>query len=369
MNSFSEAIYFTYDAAINPDLWPEALSKIGALFDAEGAVVIFYKNCAPADFIFSGNLTHAVRVYMDEEWWRQDIHAQRAIESHLTSGDVFSDFTIATKQEIETLPIYVDFFRRVGFGWRMSTVMLPDLDMLVALSLPRAKAKGPFTAEEMATLQAIGRHAEQALRISLRIANLEARETVLIAALDAMEVGIYGLAADQTLVLANLAAREQIPNHFTTDEGRLVPVGKEDRGRFQALTTAAHISMADTTPPQSCALTGLNGQRIIVTALPVTDLGRERIGLDAGTSTLLIAQPVERQHMVDPTALRDVFGLSLGEARLAALIGGGLPVREAAGKLGITEGTARIVLKRVFRKLGVNRQAELVLQISSLCGR
>lgn len=64
--------------------------------------------------------------------------------------------------------------------------------------------------------------------------------------------------------------------------------------------------------------------------------------------------------------VRDIFGLTAGEARLAALIGGGLTVAEAARRLGVTEGTARVVLKHVFRKLGISRQAELVLRMSTL---
>jgi DNA-binding CsgD family transcriptional regulator len=47
------------------------------------------------------------------------------------------------------------------------------------------------------------------------------------------------------------------------------------------------------------------------------------------------------------------------EARLAALVGSGLSPRESAEKLGITEETARTVLKRVFSKTGVSRQSEL----------
>jgi DNA-binding CsgD family transcriptional regulator len=62
----------------------------------------------------------------------------------------------------------------------------------------------------------------------------------------------------------------------------------------------------------------------------------------------------------DPAFLRDTFGLTLGEARVAALVGFGMAPRAAAEKLGIAESTARTVLKRVFDKVGVSRQSELV---------
>jgi DNA-binding CsgD family transcriptional regulator len=61
----------------------------------------------------------------------------------------------------------------------------------------------------------------------------------------------------------------------------------------------------------------------------------------------------------DPSIIRDVMGLTLSEARIASLIGSGLPPREAAAKLGIAEETARKALKQVFTKVGVSRQSEL----------
>ena len=68
----------------------------------------------------------------------------------------------------------------------------------------------------------------------------------------------------------------------------------------------------------------------------------------------------------EPTILRDLLGLTLGEARLAALVGAGLPPKEAAQKLGIAEVTARSVLKSVFVKAGVSRQSELASLLTRL---
>ena len=43
----------------------------------------------------------------------------------------------------------------------------------------------------------------------------------------------------------------------------------------------------------------------------------------------------------------------------SALVGSGTPPRDAAERLGITEETARTVLKRVFAKVGISRQSDL----------
>lgn len=61
-----------------------------------------------------------------------------------------------------------------------------------------------------------------------------------------------------------------------------------------------------------------------------------------------------------------LLGLTPGEGRLAALVGCGHSPREAALKLGITEETARTVLKRVYEKLQIRRQGELAAFISQI---
>ena len=72
---------------------------------------------------------------------------------------------------------------------------------------------------------------------------------------------------------------------------------------------------------------------------------------------------------LDPSVVRDLLGLTLAEARLASLVGGGLPPKEAGGKLGITEESARTVLKRVFAKTGVSSQSQLAGLLTRLVMR
>jgi DNA-binding CsgD family transcriptional regulator len=68
----------------------------------------------------------------------------------------------------------------------------------------------------------------------------------------------------------------------------------------------------------------------------------------------------------DPALVRDVLGLTLGEARVASLVGSGLAPRAAAEQLGIAEETARSTLKSVFSKVGVSRQSELAALLARL---
>ena len=70
-----------------------------------------------------------------------------------------------------------------------------------------------------------------------------------------------------------------------------------------------------------------------------------------------VVPPVESSEQ---DRLRQVFALSPAQARLAELLFKGVRVKQAAGQLGITEGSARQYLKVIFTKTGARRQADLV---------
>jgi pimeloyl-ACP methyl ester carboxylesterase/DNA-binding CsgD family transcriptional regulator len=70
-------------------------------------------------------------------------------------------------------------------------------------------------------------------------------------------------------------------------------------------------------------------------------------------------------------SIRESFGLTPAETRLAARLKDGLTLKEAAGDLGVSVNTVRNQLRAIFEKMGLNRQSELVralTQLSSLSG-
>jgi DNA-binding CsgD family transcriptional regulator len=81
------------------------------------------------------------------------------------------------------------------------------------------------------------------------------------------------------------------------------------------------------------------------------------------TATAIIIDP-DTDQRVPAGALAAFFSLPPGEARVAAEIASGATPRTAARNLGLTEESVRVILKRVYSKLNVSRQAELVLLAS-----
>lgn len=82
---------------------------------------------------------------------------------------------------------------------------------------------------------------------------------------------------------------------------------------------------------------------------------------------LLLTDPM-RDQRGHPSAGLQILGLTPGEARIAALVGSGRRVRDAASELGITESTARSALKVAYEKLRICKQSELAKIVARLEG-
>ena len=82
---------------------------------------------------------------------------------------------------------------------------------------------------------------------------------------------------------------------------------------------------------------------------------------------LLLADTLRAQRG-RPSAGLQILGLTPGEARVAALVGSGRPVKDAARELGITESTARSALKVAYEKLRIRKQSELAKVVARLEG-
>lgn len=70
--------------------------------------------------------------------------------------------------------------------------------------------------------------------------------------------------------------------------------------------------------------------------------------------------PNDPRKEIDQETLQRLFRLAPSHARLLALLVGGDQIKSAAAKLGVTEGSARQYLKKIFEKTGARRQMDLI---------
>ncbi|HET7714399.1 MAG TPA: helix-turn-helix transcriptional regulator [Bauldia sp.] len=360
----AEAVAAIYAAATAPVLWPQTLEAVAAVFEDAGANLFYVRDDGSYGIVVTPSLVETQRDY-DAGWWREDIRTTRAIEYGYTEGvDAKTDRHIASDDEIANHPYYRDFLRPHGLGWFAGVPISPDPRTALAMTVHRSAAtKPPYSDEELALATWLGRHAEHALRLSARLLTAEMAAIAFGEALTRLDVGVFLVTGAGTVVVANRIAESLIGDMLTVSQGRLAAPFEPERSLLQQAIeqTVASDPSEPHGVPRPVVLQGASDNGFAVAyVLPVRtirDHPLDRALSDA--NAIVVVRRGTRAEPIDPALVRDLLSLTLGEARVAALVGAGMPPKDAAVRLGIAEQTVRTVLKRVFAKTGISRQSDL----------
>lgn len=372
-DGFVKAVEATYGAAAEPSRWPDALWAIARCFGDVGAAISYQRDDGSLGAIVSPGMEPGQREY-DQGWWEQDIRFTRGHElGFVAAGDTITDRHVVTEAEIATLPFYAQFLAKYGLRWFAGTNISPDPSMRAVLSIQRVAVRLPYSDEELTLLARLGRHVEAALRLGIRLMDAELSALSLGDALARLGAGVFLLDGSARVLFSNPAGERLIGTGLLVRNRRLAAFG---RAQHDALDAAVKATLADAPEAWGASqrpvlLDGGSSHRFLAAyVLPVR--GRADHPADLvlrNVRALVVVLASGSADPPDPSLVRDLLGLTLGEARVASLVGHGLPPRDAAEKLGIAEETARNTLKRVFAKIGVSRQSELATLLSNLAMR
>lgn len=367
---FLAAVEAIYGAAPDPQKWPAALGAVADCFGDVGGVLLWQRDDGSFGSIVSERLVRAQRDY-ESGWTNRDIRARRATErGYFFSGAPFTDRHLCTDEEIRSDPCYTDFLAKHGLGWVAAIAVSSDPHVGVILSIQRdSSRKPPFSNDELTLLARIGRHIENALRLSIRLLDSELANVGLGDALARIGIGVFAIDSLCRIVFVNAAAQRLLGDEGHRIESRL-------RIGFGTAREAIDIAIANLVrgePPDVFAEpkpflvhSVQSNRRLTVYLLPMPkrDNLAEHFLTRARAIVLVIEQGLGEPP--DPAVVRDLLGLTLGEARIAALVGSGFAPKDAAERLGISGETARNHLKSVFAKAGISRQSELSALLARL---
>lgn len=201
--------------------------------------------------------------------------------------------------------------------------------------------------EALALLEDLAPWLVHAARTTLHLRALSATSSALQRSLDRLRIGVILLDDAHRVVLANrsaVALLEGADGSSFVAANALAP----RRDRIQLAVERLLDSRATGAGPAR--------PHVSISRLAHPDEISSFLG---ATTVVFIPDPATvESELVDP--LRKHYGLTPAEARLAALLASDFTLDEAAEHLGLSVGTVRTRLKRLFEKTGTNRQASLV---------
>lgn len=345
-----------YEAAVVPEQWPALLESISDRIGAFGATVLT-RSAHGVSIIPSPRIERTVDEYIAEGWANDPDYAAPLI------ADQYPGFRAETHyrsiEEIERLPVHVEFLAPRGLVGGVGTVLQGAHDDVVQLAL---EGLPTHAAAEAATPWLDQLRAPLGRALSLTAAIKAQRTEATVAALDLAGVAAAVVSGDGRLRAAN--------HRFTGRLGdRLIdrPIGLRFADRFLQAQFAVALSAAGTgAGVHSIALAATEDQpACAIHLLPLRRGARDVFGWDG---VLLLLAEAANASVPGADLLRLLFDLTPAEARLTRHLVEGRTPAEAAALLRITDATARTHLRRIFAKTGVRRQAELVRLMLGLGG-
>ena len=235
------------------------------------------------------------------------------------------------------------------------------------LNINRPRRRGSFDAGDLEIAALYHPHFIRAFELGRKLAVSGPLDPELSVLFSNSSHSLFVTGSDGRIIRANLSAEalltgasglRSVAGYLTCDQlgpGRRLTAliaaagaGERQRGGSMVLTVSER------------------GPLLSITVVPLRVPGHPIY--NAAPRVLICATDPGRDVPVPEQRLRDVFGLTSAEARVAvALVDrGDLPA--AAGKLGIALNTARIHLGRIYEKTGVNRQIALANLVTRCAG-
>jgi DNA-binding CsgD family transcriptional regulator len=225
-----------------------------------------------------------------------------------------------------------------------------------SLVLPRS-AKWKPSPGDRALLKRLAPHIVTTRRLHVGLGDRARDAEALISAFDRLVLGVVFVCENERVSYANKSAADLLGvSPGFTDPAVLAAAVPDERTRAWRRLLKSN---ADPTRKAMVFAHPEDGRPLQMLATRFSWTEGEGTAAARFGRAMFIGDP--RQRSGDPAGiLHELFGLTPSEARLALLLVADCSVEEAAGLLGITENTARSVLRTIFAKTGTNRQASLV---------
>ncbi|MGF6229846.1 DNA-binding CsgD family transcriptional regulator [Inquilinus ginsengisoli] len=357
-----------YDTVASPDAWPDAVAAIAAAAHGQrGSLLVEDQPQRRADLMIGWRWDPAHLKRMSAPGaprtapWAATLPLGRAVRS------------LALKPERDF--IRSDFYNEVVrpngdfYGVVALVRQTPTHSSYVAVR--RVLGAPDFTDRDVEALQAVLPHLARILELRQTLGGADLRLAGAMAVLDRIDLGLILCDAESRPAYLNRRAEALVarPDGLSAGSAGIAAALPQETRRLRhavAMAAAAGAARPDMDAAARAAAAGTrmrlsrpSGARpLLLTVIPLRQFGVGDCRPQAQVAIFIIDP--EHNPTPAPALLQEMFGLTAAEAGFAVEIGQGDGIQAAAGRLSISDNTARTHLSRIFEKTGTNRQAELV---------
>lgn len=346
-----------YEAAFVPEAWPDVLDQLAEASDSAGAALILFEDKQPMRFTATGPSAEVMQAFSDSQAWMRSPRIPH-FQAHPFTGFVIADEYFGP--EIVRDGPETEFRLRHNLGAQAGTMIPMPTGEIVVFAFDRNVADGAFDAGHVAMLDTLCPHLSRAGLMTARLKLVQAKATV--STLEALGIPAAVLTRTGKVRAANALLDSVSDTLLPIAFGGLAISSASANRLFQDAIAHALNSTDDFV--RSIPVRAHDDQpALVVHVLPVFRTARDVL---FGADILIAVTSVRPDNLVpSPPILMGLFDLTPSEARIAASLASGKSLRDAAGEMAISFGSARTYLAHVFAKTGTNQQSQLVSLLKS----
>lgn len=361
-----------YEAALESERWPKALEKL-QLFLNGGAYAHFLwdKESGQVPLMyFSGYSSEVIEAYKNHY---SAIEPGADYIRRNSNLPLLHDYMWIDERAMELDEYHTWLERETGMRYRLGGFVANSERYLGITALQRSRRQGPAGERDQQLFLRLLPHIRRATRISQEFSSLHTERQSLIETLQQARYGILVLDAGGRVIFANRTAEMLLAQRdgLSLDrDGNPRANRSDERLELERLIAAA---MANDTINQG-ELGGVltigrpSGKRpYALTVAPFRVPSFEAFLKPRPAAAVFISDP-ETAQIPAETLVRRAFRLTPAETRLTLALLNTDSLKQAAAQLGLSEGSARQTLKRVFSKTECNSQATLIKLLLSFRG-
>jgi DNA-binding CsgD family transcriptional regulator len=347
-----------YEAGVQSELWPSVLDRMSGIAGADGGV-LFAAGTGLPQWTASANMRDHMVAFVEEGWAANNARSAAAFRKRLSSFS--TDHDTLEPEEIETAPIYRDFFRPRGFGWSIGTSIVPLTGDVLVVSLERRYELGPVDDACKAILDPLRPHLARAALLSARLGLERARSTVL--SLEMVGLAAAVVTADGRMVASNRRLDAMTDTVVPRAFDRLALADAAAQKTLAAALRRLAIPQEGFAGALSFPATRPAGQPRIVHLVPLVATARDVFR--KGDAVMIVAD-IGNGGMPEASLLEALFDLTPAETRVAQRAAAGTPLKTIARDLSLSHETVRTHMRAILRKSGARGQVELVRLVATL---
>jgi DNA-binding CsgD family transcriptional regulator len=354
-----------YDAALEPQQWPSALAALSAYARTRETMMalIDLKTLSHPFHAYAHFSPPAVAVFFDR--WANPEH-NLWLQAGITKapiGPCFNIDRVVPRSQLERTDHYRELLVPAHTERCAAAILFRRPTMIAAYTSHRSAQEPDIDRHDETLLSRFMPHLGRAVEIHRRLSGVAVAGRQSLEALHALASGVVLLDGEGLVLFANHSATEilRLGDGVTAAGARLVASAPDDQARLSRLvddvtrTGQRHGQAAGGT----LSLARPSGKRPL--SLLVAPLGDSPF--DFGTripvAVVFLSDP-ERAPAGPLQVLARRHGLTPRETTVAGFVATGTALPQVADALHISVSTARTHLYRVFDKVGVRRQSELI---------